>query len=112
MGSSTCSDLYAGILSKEITVFDKNGPGPKEKVEDFFKQGKDKQVLHEDQRLMVGLHSLPASTSQLDGYHVFKEKPVQTLRPTQTSIRLASHLVGVPNSSSGGHEYESLMWWD
>ncbi len=46
MGSSTWSDLYAGILSKEITVFDKNGPLPKKKVEDFFKQGKDKLVLY------------------------------------------------------------------
>jgi hypothetical protein len=90
MGSSTWSDLYAGILCNKITVFDKNGPVPKEKVEDFFKQGKDKLVLHaagrraasidEDQRSMVGLHSLPAPTSQLDGNPVFKEKPVQTLR--------------------------------
>jgi hypothetical protein len=27
---------------------------------------------------------------------------------TQTSIRLAIHLVGAPNSKSGGHELESL----
>jgi hypothetical protein len=33
------------------------------------------------------------------------EKPAET----QTSIRLASHLVRVPNSRSGGHEYESPM---
>ncbi len=29
---------------------------------------------------------------------------------TQTSIRLASHLVRAPNSSSRGHEFESPMW--
>ncbi len=46
MGSSTWIDLYTGILSNEITVFDKNGPVPKKKVEDFFKQGKDKLFLH------------------------------------------------------------------
>ncbi len=78
IGSSTLSDLYTGILSNEITVFDKNGPVPKEKVEDFFKQGKDKLVLHaagrwaasidEDQRSMMGLHSLPASTSHTAGW--------------------------------------------
>ncbi len=28
-------------------------------------------------------------------------------RDTQTSIRLASHLVRAPNSRSGGHEFES-----
>ncbi len=36
------------------------------------------------------------------------EKPAET----QTSIRLASHLVMVPNSRSGGHEFESPMWWE
>ncbi len=34
------------------------------------------------------------------------EKPAET----QTSILLASHLVAAPNSRSGGHEYESLLW--
>ncbi len=34
------------------------------------------------------------------------EKPAET----QTSIRLAIHLVRAPNSRSGGHEVESSMW--
>ncbi len=34
------------------------------------------------------------------------EKPAET----QTSIRLASHLVRAPNSLSGGREFESLVW--
>ncbi len=34
------------------------------------------------------------------------EKPAET----QTSIQLASHLVRVPNSWSGGHEFESNSW--
>ncbi len=33
------------------------------------------------------------------------EKPAET----QTSIQLASHLVGAPNSRPGGHEFESPM---
>jgi hypothetical protein len=33
-------------------------------------------------------------------------------RDTQTSIRLASHLVRALNSRSGGHEYESPVWWE
>jgi hypothetical protein len=28
----------------------------------------------------------------------------------ETSIRLASHLVRMPNSRSGGHELESPVW--
>ncbi len=37
------------------------------------------------------------------------EKPAET----QTSIRLDSHLVREPsNSRSGGHEFESHVWWD
>jgi hypothetical protein len=34
------------------------------------------------------------------------EKPAET----QTSIRLASHFVRVPNSRSRGREFESPMW--
>jgi hypothetical protein len=34
-----------------------------------------------------------------------EEKPAKT----QTSIRLASHLVKAPNSRFGGHEFESQM---
>ncbi len=43
-------------------------------------------------------------------YFKQKEDDVEKLAETQTSIRLASHLVRAPNSSSGGHEFESPMW--
>jgi hypothetical protein len=46
MDRGTWSALYTSILSNEIAVFDKDGPVPKEKIEDFFKQGKDKLVFH------------------------------------------------------------------
>jgi hypothetical protein len=36
--------------------------------------------------------------------------PVEKPAKTQTSIRLASHLVRAPNSRSGGCELESPMW--
>ncbi len=34
----------------------------------------------------------------------------EACRDTQSSIRLASHLVRAPNSRSGGHEFESPVW--
>jgi len=35
---------------------------------------------------------------------------VENPAETQSSIRLASHLVRAPNSRSEGHEFESPMW--
>jgi hypothetical protein len=40
---------------------------------------------------------------------LFKLDLVEKAAKTQTSIRLASHLVRAPNSRSGGHEFESSM---
>ncbi len=39
----------------------------------------------------------------------YVEKPAAP-RDTRTNFRLASHLVRVPNSGSGGQEFESLVW--
>jgi hypothetical protein len=82
MCSSGWHDLYAGILSKEILIFDEKGPVPKDKIESFFQQGKGKMVLHaayrwavvigEDQRMMLGLYGLPASITTLEGNPIFK----------------------------------------
>ena len=82
MCSSTWADLLTGINSNEITVFDKKGPVPKDKIQDFFQQGKNKITLHaayrwaasigEDQKMMLGLYCLPASSSQLDGNPIYK----------------------------------------
>jgi hypothetical protein len=82
MSSSGWLDLYTGILSNEILIFDEKGPVPKDKIEDFFQQGKGKMVLHaayrwavvisEDQRMMLGLYGLPASTTTLEGNPIFK----------------------------------------
>ncbi len=69
MSSSNWADLYSGILSNEIFVFDDKGPVPKDKIEGFFQQGKGKLTLHaafrwavgisDDLRMMVGLYALP-----------------------------------------------------
>lgn len=82
MSSSNWADLYSGILSNEIFVFDDKGPVPKDKIEGFFQQGKGKLTLHaafrwavgisDDLRMMVGLYALPASLTTLEGNPVFK----------------------------------------
>ncbi len=36
----------------------------------------------------------------------------EACRDSQTSILLARHLVREPNARSGGHEFESPMWWE
>ncbi len=41
-------DLCTGILSNEISVFYDKGPVPKEKIQDFFQQGKEKLVSNCD----------------------------------------------------------------
>jgi hypothetical protein len=46
-----------------------------------------------------------APETNISGMEECVEKPPET----QTSIRLASHLVAAPNSTSGG-EFESPMW--
>jgi len=82
MCSSGWIDLYSGILSNEVFVFDDKGPVPKDKIETFFQQGKGKMTLHaayrwavgisEDQRMMLGLYALPASLTHLEGNPIFK----------------------------------------
>jgi hypothetical protein len=82
MSSSGWLDLYTGILSNEILIFDEKGPVPKDKIEGFFQQGKGKMTLHaayrwavvisEDQRMMLGLYGLPASFTTLEGNPIFK----------------------------------------
>ena len=82
MCSSTWADIKDGIDSNEIAVFDSKGAVPKDKIQGFFQQGKDKLVLSaafrweaniaEDQKMMLGLHCLPASLSQLDSNPIFK----------------------------------------
>jgi hypothetical protein len=82
MSSSNWADLYSGILSNEIFVFDDKGPVPKDKIEGFFQQGKGKLTLHtafrwavvisDDLRMMLGLYALPASLTTLEGNPIFK----------------------------------------
>ena len=82
MASSAWVDVLTAIQANEIEVTDDKGPIPKEKIEAFFKQGKDKLVLHaairwaagigEDQRMILILQGLPASASQLEGNPIFK----------------------------------------
>jgi hypothetical protein len=82
MSSSGWMDLYSGILSNEVFVFDDKGPVPKDKIETFFQQGKGKMTLHaayrwavgisEDQKMMLGLYALPASLTHLEGNPIFK----------------------------------------
>jgi len=82
MCTSAWVDAYTAILANEIEVVDKKGEIPKEKVESFFKQGKDKLVLHaafrwavgisEDLKMALSLQCLPASVSQLEGNPIFK----------------------------------------
>jgi hypothetical protein len=82
MSSSTWFDFYSGILSNEILIFDSKGPVPKDKIEEFFQQGKGKMSLHaslrwtvgisDDQKMMLGLYALPASLTHLDGNPIFK----------------------------------------
>ncbi len=82
MCSSGWMDLYSGILSNEVFVFDSKGPVPKDKIEGFFHQGKGKMTLHaayrwavgisDDLRMMLGLYALPASLTHLEGNPIFK----------------------------------------
>jgi hypothetical protein len=80
MSSSGWLDLYTGVLSNEIFIFDEKGPVLKDKIEGFFHQGKGKMTLHaayrwavvisEDQRMMLCLYGLPASVTTLEGPHL------------------------------------------
>ncbi len=82
MSSSGWLDLYTGILSNEILIFDEKGPVLKDKIEGFFQQGKGKMTLHaayrwavvisDDQRMKLGIYSLPASITTLEGNPIFK----------------------------------------
>jgi len=82
MSSSNWTDFYNGILSNEVMIFDSKGPVPKEKIEEFFSQGKNKLVLHasirwavgidEDQKMMVSLKGLCASITTLESNPIFK----------------------------------------
>jgi len=82
MSSSNWTDFYNGILSNEVMIFDSKGPVPKEKIEEFFSQGKNKLVLHasirwavgidEDQKMMVSLNGLCASITTLESNPIFK----------------------------------------
>ncbi len=75
-------DFYRGILSNEIFIFDSKRPVPKDKIEEFYQQGKGKMTLHayfrsavgisDDQKMMLGLCDLPAYLTHLDGNPIFK----------------------------------------
>jgi hypothetical protein len=77
MSSSGWFDLYNGILSNEVFIFDEKGPVPKDKIEEFFRQGKGKMILHatyrravvisDDQKMILGVYAHPASLTHLDG---------------------------------------------
>jgi hypothetical protein len=76
-------------------------------------------------RIMAGLHNAPslardwqAHLSNATSIHpsaiptrYWRELCREACRDTQTSIRLASHLVKAPNSRSGGHELEFPVHW-
>jgi hypothetical protein len=82
MSSSAWFDFYSGILFKEIFIFDSKGPVLKDKIEEFFQQGKRKMTQHayfrsavgisDDQKMMLSLCALPASLTHLDGNPIFK----------------------------------------
>jgi hypothetical protein len=52
-----------------------------------------------------GILSMQCMLFRISGNFIHVEKPAET----QTSIRLASHLVRAPNSRSGGRKFESLI---
>jgi hypothetical protein len=46
MSSTGWLDIYTGVLSNEIFIFDEKSPVPKDKIEGFFHQGKGNMTLH------------------------------------------------------------------